>query len=227
MISPKGDISSCDPIFTENNELLYISDESGFWNIYHEDGSCLLKRNADFTKPHWKLGNKLYTQISNDKIATVFTENAIDRLGIISNGNLEILDLPFSTYMSLVYENDTLYFLAASPSHTQSVYSYDLNTKELTELKTSKKNELEESWISIPYQVAFKTRHGETSYGFYYPPKNPNYEFGDEKPPLLLISHGGPTGHNPPHFCLEIQYWTSRGSAVYDVNYSRSTGFVR
>ncbi|MCH9621457.1 MAG: hypothetical protein S4CHLAM20_08770 [Chlamydiia bacterium] len=227
MISQKGDTSSCDPIFTEDNQLLFISDETGFWNIYNENGSCLLNKDADFTKPHWKLGNKLYTPISEEKIATVFTENAIDRLGVISNNKLDILDLPFSTYMSLIHSNNKLYFIAASPSHNQGVFSYDLNSKELIELKSSKKNDLDESWISIPSQVAFETRHNETSYGFFYPPKNPNYDFGDEKPPLLLISHGGPTGHNPPQFSLEIQYWTSRGFAVVDVNYSGSTGFGR
>lgn len=226
LVSPEGDISSCDPSFDEDGNLYYISDESGYWNIYNEQKAPVLSYEADFTSPHWHLGNVHYTFLENNQIACVFTKNATDYLGIIRDGKLEVIDLEFTCYTSLKSIRNTLYFIAASKIKGLGVYSYDLSTNELTLLKSSHGQLLPEEWISTPQEIAFPTRHGETSYGFYYPPKNPNVD-ATEKPPLLLISHGGPTGHNPPIFRLGIQYWTSRGFGVIDVNYSGSTGFGR
>ena len=73
-VSPMGDISSCDPLFRENGDLLYVSDISGFWNIYKENGDAIFSKDVDFTKPHWKLGNTLFTEVSDKEIATVYTE---------------------------------------------------------------------------------------------------------------------------------------------------------
>lgn len=226
-VSIQGDISSCDPLFSPNGVLYYVSDQTGYWNIYQEDIGCVLKMDVDFTKPHWHLSNNLYTFIDEGTIASVYTKNATDYLCVIKDGSITTFDLPFTSYTYLKNISNTLYFIATSPHHPQGIFSFDINTKTLTEIKSSQEINLDNSWISIPKEISFKTRHNETSYAFFYPPKNPNYEISNEKPPLLLISHGGPTGHNAPVFQLPIQYWTSRGFAVCDVNYSGSSGFGR
>lgn len=227
MISQKEASSSCDPFYSKDGHLFYISDETGFWNIYREDGSLFYKDNKDFTFPHWKMGQTRCAPLSKDEIACVYTDRATDHLGIIKNGKLEEIDLPFTFYLTLEYISGKLYFIATSPKHVTSVFSYDLKTKKLETLKVSQELDLDSSWISEPEEVEFKTRHGQKAFGFYYPPTNPNHNFGNEKPPLLMISHGGPTGHNPPRFDLGVLYWTSRGFGVVDVNYSGSTGFGR
>jgi len=62
----------------------------------------------------------------------------------------------------------------------------------------------------------------------FYPPQNPDYAGpADERPPLLVISHGGPTAATSSELNLRIQYWTSRGIGVLDVNYGGSTGYGR
>jgi dipeptidyl aminopeptidase/acylaminoacyl peptidase len=227
MVNKKQGFSSCDPIFSPSGNLYFVSDMTGFWNIYKEDGTLIYKMDADFSYPHWHMGNSLYTFIDEQTIACVYTKNAHDFLAIIKDGRIKTLDLPFSSYLCVKSKGKTLYFIAASPSQTRAVYSYDLENNSLKELKSSLKVDLDPSWISIPKEISFISRHGETSFAFFYPPKNPNYTFDGEKPPLILISHGGPTGHNTPEFKMEIQYWTSRGFAVCDVNYSGSTGFGR
>ncbi len=67
-----------------------------------------------------------------------------------------------------------------------------------------------------------------SAYAIYYAPRNQDFEApADEAPPLLVMSHGGPTGATSGSFNLSIQFWTSRGIAVVDVNYGGSTGYGR
>ncbi|MCH9811508.1 prolyl oligopeptidase family serine peptidase [bacterium] len=227
-ISPKGDISSCDPRFSPSGKLFYVCDKTGFWNLYEEDGSVVCEMEADFSKPHWHMGHKRYTFATEEILAAVYTKNATDYLCLIIDENEKTLDLPFTSIPHLVSHGGKLYFIAASKETMSSIYSYDLKTSTLSLEKTCQELELDPSWISIPKEISFTTRHNEKAYAFYYPPTNPHYTpKKSEKPPLLLISHGGPTGHNPPIFNLAIQYWTSRGFAVCDVNYSGSSGFGR
>ncbi|MCH9617142.1 MAG: hypothetical protein SP1CHLAM9_04500 [Chlamydiia bacterium] len=226
-ISPQGDISSCEALFSPSGKLYYISDKTGFWNIYKEDGTLLIKDDSDFTKPHWHMGNARYTFVTEEIIAAIYTKNAVDSLCIIIDGKMKTLDLPFTAFTYLISNGDTLYFIAAGKQSPQGVYSYHLKTSLLKEEKISQAITIPKEWISIPQEISFTSSHNQMAHAFFYPPVNPNYDFKDEKPPLLLISHGGPTGHNPPIFTLAIQYWTSRGFAVCDVNYSGSSGFGR
>lgn len=226
-ISPQGDISSCEPLFSPSGKLHYISDKTGFWNIYKEEVGIVIKKDADFTKPHWHMGNARYTFVTEEIIATIYTQKATDFLSIIIDGKIQTLDLPFTAYTYLISNGHTLHFIAAGPKSSQGIYSYDLKTSVLKEQKASSSHSVKDEWISVPKEISFKTRHEEMAHAFFYPPVNPNYDIKNEKAPLLLISHGGPTGHNPPIFSLAIQYWTSRGFAVCDVNYSGSSGFGR
>jgi dipeptidyl aminopeptidase/acylaminoacyl peptidase len=219
--------SSVDPIFSPSGKLYYVSDHSGFWNIYSEDGKAVYPLNADFSFPHFRMSNDLITFIDENTICCIYTKNAKDFLALIKDGKLETLDLGFTCYSSLHYNQNILYFIAGSVKQTKGVYSYDLTSKKLIKLKASDTVNLDSSWISEPEEISFQTRHGETCFAFYYPPKNPNYDFKGQKPPLILVSHGGPSSHKPPAFDLEFHYWTSRGFAVVDVNYSGSSGFGR
>ena len=85
-----------------------------------------------------------------------------------------------------------------------------------------------EDRVSIAQAIAFPTGDGALAHAFYYPPCNPDFRGPDhEQPPLIVIGHGGPTGATSATLSLPLQYWTSRGFAVLDVNYRGSTGFGR
>jgi dipeptidyl aminopeptidase/acylaminoacyl peptidase len=95
-------------------------------------------------------------------------------------------------------------------------------------LRQSSKASVDAGYLSIAEPIEFPTEHGLTAYGFFYRPKNRDYAAPrGELPPLLVESHGGPTGMTYSELNLEIQYWTSRGIAVLDVNYGGSTGYGR
>ncbi len=82
--------------------------------------------------------------------------------------------------------------------------------------------------VSAPRAIEFPTDGGLTAHAFFYPPANEDFVGpAGERPPLIVMSHGGPTSAVSAEFDLAMQYWTSRGFAVVDVNYGGSTGYGR
>ena len=104
----------------------------------------------------------------------------------------------------------------------------DLKTREVTPLRRANDLKIDPGYLSNAQPIEFPTEDGLTAYAFYYPPRNRDFVAPTgERPPLLVKSHGGPTSAASPALSLSIQYWTSRGFAVLDVNYGGSTGYGR
>ena len=83
-------------------------------------------------------------------------------------------------------------------------------------------------YLTTVKAIEFPTAQGRTAFGLFYPACNPDYAaLPEEAPPLLVKCHGGPTSAASSALNLGIQYWTSRGISVLDVNYGGSTGFGR
>jgi dipeptidyl aminopeptidase/acylaminoacyl peptidase len=119
-------------------------------------------------------------------------------------------------------------YIGGSPTEPSAVVQLNLTTGEQHILKPSSNLDLDTAYLSIPEPIEFPTENNTTAYGFYYPPTNKDYTAPeDDKPPLLVKSHGGPTAATSSSLSLKIQYWTSRGFAVLDVNYGGSTGYGR
>jgi dipeptidyl aminopeptidase/acylaminoacyl peptidase len=119
-------------------------------------------------------------------------------------------------------------FIGAWATEPTAIVQMDLATGQLEVLRRSSELEIDTGYLSIPQAIAFPTENGLTSYAFFYPPQNKDYTAPpEEKPPLIVKSHGGPTAATSSAFNLRIQYWTSRGFAFVDVNYGGSTGYGR
>jgi dipeptidyl aminopeptidase/acylaminoacyl peptidase len=117
---------------------------------------------------------------------------------------------------------------AGSPTEAASIVRLDLETRDFSVLRRSNNLQIDPAYLSMPRPVEFQTERGLTAHGFFYPPTNGDYRAPEgELPPLLVASHGGPTSAATTGLSLSIQYWTSRGIAVLDVNYGGSTGFGR
>ena len=207
------------PMWSKEGTLYYVSDRSGWWNIYQENGECLYSMEGEFGQPLWVFGMENYGFLDDGRIATVYTVKGVDYLGIIDpeTKTLQTLDLPYTNYESFKVRGNLLYFTAASPSEVRILASYDVTHRNLQCIQKS---------ISFPEIVEFPTENDLTAYGFFYPPKNKNY-VGTDSPPLIVKSHGGPSAQTFPVLNLEIQYWTSRGFGFLDVNYGGSTGYGR
>ncbi len=207
------------PEWSPDGTLHYVSDRSGWWNLYPGP-----KMEAEFGQPLWIFGMTNYGFLEDGRIAAVYTTKGQSHLATIEGEKLEEIDLPFTSYGSFKVSGNRCYFTAASPTKAQALYYYEKG--KLTCLKKSGKTALDKSSISVAKPIEFPTENHKTAHGFFYPPKNPDYQ-GSDLPPLIVKCHGGPSGYAHPSFNLETQYWTSRGFAYLDVNYGGSTGHGR
>jgi len=224
-----------EPEWGPRGELYFASDRTGWSNLYVErDGEvrALTQERADLGYPQWVFDLTRFAFVDEDRVACVFTRAAVDDLELLDlgSGALERVDLPYTSYSSpsLAAAGGKLYFPATSPTTPSAVIELDLETRTTTVLRAGATVELDERHISIAEPISFESADGRTSHGLFYAPKNPEYEGPpDELPPLMVYVHGGPTAHNAPVLQLSVQFWTSRGIAVVEVNYGGSTGYGR
>ncbi len=119
-------------------------------------------------------------------------------------------------------------FRGQSELAPQSIVLLDPGNNQVSILDKSTAIEIDPSTISTPKLIEYRSANDRNCYGLYYPAKNKHYTAGpNEKPPLIIKVHGGPTGCAYPELNLEYQFWTSRGFAILDVNYGGSSGFGR
>ena len=226
--------SVIEPSWSPDGVLYYASDRTNYWNLYDETGSLLLEMDGEFASPPWVFGSMNHAFLTIDGspyIAATITEKGEDFLVLINRKtkDLKRIFLEFNFLSDIHSYKDGLIFFASSPFLPQRMVYFDPKTESCTLLRATKEYDISHEYISAPISIAFPTANNKEAYAFYYPPTNPNYgkETSGEKPPLIVACHGGPTAHVSPRFALSIQYWTSRGFALCDVNYGGSTGYGR
>jgi dipeptidyl aminopeptidase/acylaminoacyl peptidase len=213
--------------------LYFVSDRSGWWNLYaHSHGSdrCLWELEAEFGLPQWVFGMSTYTVLAPGRIAVTHRSEGRSTLSILdvgSGAHQEILT-PYPVLDQLRGEGDLLAFVGSAVDKPAEIVCLDLATETHHILRPSGKHELAPTLISTAQPIQFEVREGESCFAWYYPPTSDRFDGpGSEAPPLIVLSHGGPTSFSSNAFSLAIQYWTSRGFAIADVNYSGSTGYGR
>jgi dipeptidyl aminopeptidase/acylaminoacyl peptidase len=221
------------PEWSPAGELHFISDRSGWWNLYRwrEDGiEALCPMEAEFGFPQWGFGMSTYAFESANRIVCAYIEHGFSKLAVLDRktGELEKIESPFTRIDGVRAAPGQAVFIAASPTETASIVRFDLDNRRFETLRRSSELTIDPEYISAPQAVEFPTEDGLTAHAFFYPPRNRDFIAPEnERPPLLVMSHGGPTAATSPTLRLSIQYWTSRGVAVLDVNYGGSTGYGR
>lgn len=224
------------PEWSPSGILHFISDRSGWWNLYrtldgHDEPLCPMA--AEFGQPQWNFGMSTYAFVSADQLICAYTEGGLGKLASLDvvRHRLLPLDLPYTDYAAVRVHGSRVMFRAGSPTTPASVVLLDLNTQQCQILRRA--TELAEqpnirAYFSAPQAIDFPTEGGLTAHALYYPPSNPQYRApADDLPPLVVKTHGGPTAAASSVLDLGIQFWTSRGIAVLDVNYGGSTGYGR
>ena len=221
------------PEWSPDGQLYFVSDRTGWWNLYRyqEGGSQPLHPlEAEFGEPLWVFGASTYAFEAAETILCAY-----DRMGEyhlahldIGSGKLSPIDLPFTEIWSVQASGGQAAFLAASPVDATGMILLDLASEERQVLRRTTELKIDPGYLSVPETIEFPTEGGQTAYGIFYRPKNKDFQAPEgEKPPLLVQSHGGPTSAAKTRLQFDIQYWTSRGIAVLDVNYGGSTGYGR
>jgi dipeptidyl aminopeptidase/acylaminoacyl peptidase len=218
------------PQWSPAGELFFVSDRSNWWNIYRWTGTsveCVCEFAAEFATPQWVFAMSTYGFLSATKIFCCFTQTGFWQLGLIdvAQKTLQRIEQPLRDISGICCHQGRAYFLGATATQGTQLWSYQ-NGK--CSPLIDNQFALDSGYLAQAQVVEFPTRDGETAHGFFYAPTNAGHKIiDDELPPVLVMCHGGPTGATETSLNLKIQFWTSRGFAVLDVNYRGSTGYGR
>jgi dipeptidyl aminopeptidase/acylaminoacyl peptidase len=221
------------PEWAPDGTLYFVSDRTDWWNLYRRSGNsdeAVAPMEAEFGLPQWVFGMATYAFLDPRTILATYTRDGSWHLATIDtqSGRLTPIENPFTEIDEPFAAGGSAVMIAGSPTMATAVVRYDLASGTFETLKRSLEVELDPGYLSIPEPVEFPTANGLTAHGFLYLPRNKDFAAPDsELPPLLVQSHGGPTGATSTALSLPNQFWTSRGFAILDVNYGGSTGYGR
>ena len=227
------DESSFQPEWSPDGTLYFVSDRTDWWNLYrYQDGTGepLCEMEAEFGSPQWIFGMSTYRFVSANQIICTYTQDGIWHLASLDTvtQRLNRIETPYTSISNLQAIPGGVLFNASSSTEPASIVKFDLAARQFEVVCRSSETEIDAGYLSTPQAVEFLTEGSLNAHAFFYPPQNRDYNApADDLPPLVVISHGGPTSATSTALDLEIQYWTSRGIAVLDVNYGGSSGYGR
>jgi dipeptidyl aminopeptidase/acylaminoacyl peptidase len=225
--------SLCQPAWSPAGELFVVSDRTGWWNLYRVRGSelsPLLAMQAEFGQPMWVFAQSLYAFTGPQEIVAACFEGAVSRLFRIDlrSGVASPLATPLTDIKEVRGGPGFVVVHAAAADRPEQIVrinaatgSHEVVAQAIAELPDTR-------YLSPPQSITYPSGNGRVAHGFFYPPANGDCRPPDgELPPLIVTSHGGPTSMSTNSLKLSVQFWTSRGFAVLDVNYGGSTGYGR
>ncbi|MEO5669595.1 MAG: S9 family peptidase [Ramlibacter sp.] len=225
--------SLCQPVWSPAGELFVVSDRTGWWNLYRFRSGELdpvLGMPAEFGLPMWVFAQSLYGFTGPDDLVAVCIEGAVSRLLCIDlrSGAATPLASPFTEVRELRAGRGFVVVQGAAADQPEQIVRIDLASGRHDVLATAAADPPPPRYLASPESITYPTANGRLAHAFFYPPRNGDFEApAGQAPPLIVTSHGGPTGMATNSLRLSIQFWTSRGFAVLDVNYGGSTGYGR
>ena len=228
-------VSVLQPEWSPDGVLHYVSEESGWWNLYRlgDNGpEALYRDDAEYARPQWVFASRTYGFAGNGDIIYAVNRRGAWSLNRLNpdSGVMQPLNIPAGEMGrgDLAVSGITAVVVAGDAERPMSLLRVNLNTGYWETLKSASTTNVDTGYISPAQTIEFPSNEGRPAYALYYAPRNPEYQAPEgELPPLLTLSHGGPTGAASGALDLAVQFWTSRGFAVVDVNYGGSVGYGR
>ena len=231
------------PGWSPDGTLYFVSDRDGWWKLYRarphisaEGGSHIepVIRNAppdaEFGRPQWVFGTATWAFAGDERIVVAYTRGGRWRLGTVHvrTGVLHDVETTMAPQDWLAAADGHVVLVAGSATEPDAVVRMSLETGRAETLRRASPLAIDPGYVSTPEAIEFPTGGGLTGHAFYYPPANKDFIAPrGERPPLIVVTHGGPTTAAKATFDVALQYWTSRGFAVVDVNYGGSSGYGR
>nr|WP_246323972.1 prolyl oligopeptidase family serine peptidase [Petropleomorpha daqingensis] len=225
------------PTWGSDGTLWFLSDATDVWSLHRwrpgGEAELVLDVGSDIAGPQWVFGQRRFALLPDGRIALAFARNGADRLAVLApDGGLRELDLPYAAFGSLAAQGDAVVCIAGGPTSEPVVLRVGVDDGSAEVLRPARDLGLDPAWFARPEHVTFPTDEAGTgiaeAHALVYPPTNPEVTApAGELPPLLVVVHGGPTAAASSVLDLSVQYWTSRGFCVADVDYRGSTGYGR
>jgi dipeptidyl aminopeptidase/acylaminoacyl peptidase len=237
-----GDAESIfQPEWSPDGVLYFVSDRSGWWNLYRLTGDpldpsvaaeAIYPLPAEFGSAQWGFRPSRYAFASARQLICCYSRDGSASLAAVDLGTLAVTPIAteFTDIASVRAADHDVCFVGASPTHFPAIVKLEPSSGQSAILKLSNSEDVQtyDGHLSRPQSVEFPTENGLTAFGLFYAPVNRDFAPPTgELPPLIVRAHGGPTGAFSSALDWNIQYWTSRGFAVLNVNYSGSTGYGR
>jgi dipeptidyl aminopeptidase/acylaminoacyl peptidase len=230
--------SVAEPRFEPDGSLLFLSDRTDWWNLYRwtpgTDIAPVVRLDAEIGVPAWAFGSARYTVLDDGRVVYARWRDGVDGLAVRGlDGEMTDLDVPFSAISTVRAAGPgAVVVVAGSPTAEPGVHRVDVTTSAVETLRPPRDLGLDPEQLSVPEHVTFPSVDGagapRRAHAQFYPPASAGSRGPDgELPPLLVQIHGGPTSAAVPVLSVGVQYWTSRGFAVVDVDYGGSTGYGR
>ena len=223
------------PSWSADGSLLFFADRTGVWALHRwrpgGGPELLLDPGSDMAGPQWVFGASRYAQLPDGRFVVAHPRDGADRLVVLDPDGPRELSTPYASFGQLRADGSAVVCVAGGPASRPEVVRVDVDTAAVEVLRPAHE-EVDEQWFARPVHVTFPTEDGGSGVGeahaLVYPPTNPDVTGPDgDLPPLVVVVHGGPTASASPVLNLGVQYWTSRGFVVADVDYRGSTGYGR
>jgi len=221
------------PGWSPDSTLYFVSDRTGWWNLYrvrNDRVELVHAMDADFGRPQWQLGMSTWAFAGASRLVVTYQQLGRWRLATINvqTGRFRPVRTNLEPGENITATRSHAVFAGGSAAAPDAVVRVDLETGTAETFRAASDMVVDNGYLSTPEPIEFPTDSGVTAHAFYYAPRNPDFTAPvDDRPPLIVISHGGPTASTSARLNLEVQYWTSRGFAVVDVNYGGSSGYGR
>ena len=220
------------PHWLDDDSALYLSDATGFWNLHRLDTGgtqVVLQERAEYAGTAWQFGNRDYAVLSHRYVAARRQRPGEQTLVIIDLDTGFASPLPDDCieYSHLSADGNSLYYLGAHADATSELARFDLAARQRTTVVPGPPLEFDSKWLSRPRHIEYKTRDGQRAYAWVTPPAPDAPPPPGGGVPLLVTTHGGPTGAASPALRLKFQFYASRGWMVADIDYRGSAGYGR
>ena len=237
----RGDHSLCEPDWDPQSadRLLVCSDHEDWWGVYEVDLATaelipVLTGSFDVATPPWVFGMRRWTFVEGEVVAAAGLGIG-DKL-IVNGEPAEVSDTSISSLTTVrlaEHGPSAVAYAGAGYHHETEVVTVSLSgdsTPQRQVVRAARDLGLDPELLGTPEAITFATGGDDSdeAHALYYRPVNPAHVAASgERPPLLVMAHGGPTAAARRQLQLGVLYWTSRGFAVVDVDYRGSTGYGR